>query len=139
MLTLQQTADVRKLIVLVSDGDDDYSRATEDGSDQDVPARGDDHLHDQHEHRAEPRTRATICCCKISDATGGQAFFPMRMEDVAEGFQKIEAELRSQYLLVYVPADFRQDGSFRTIYLQSSGSAVHRAREEGYFAPKPPE
>ena len=73
----------------------------------------------------------------IADATGGQAFFPTRMEDVAVGFHNIEVELRSQYSLVYVPANFRQDGSFRTIYLQCLDSRYAVRAKKGYFAPKP--
>jgi hypothetical protein len=61
------------------------------------------------------------------------------MEDVSEGFLNIEAELRSQYSLVYVPADFKQDGSFRTIYLKSLDPRYSVRAKKGYFAPKPPE
>jgi len=76
---------------------------------------------------------------QIADATGGQAFFPTRMEDVAVGFHNIEVELRSQYSLVYVPANFRQDGSFRTIYLQCRDPRYSVRAKKGYFAPKPPQ
>ena len=75
---------------------------------------------------------------QIADATGGQAFFPGRMEDVALGFKNVEEELRSQYLLRYVPADFKQDGSFRTIYLQSLDSRYSVRAKKGYFAPRAP-
>ena len=73
---------------------------------------------------------------EIADATGGQAFFPKRIDDVAIGFQNIEEELRSQYLLVYVPADFKQDGAFRTIYLQSLDPRYNVRAKKGYFAPQ---
>jgi VWFA-related protein len=75
----------------------------------------------------------------ISEATGGQAFYPTKIEDVAIGFRNIEQELRSQYSLVYRPADFRQDGSFRTIYLQALDPRYHVRAQKGYFAPKPPQ
>ena len=61
------------------------------------------------------------------------------MEDVAGSFLNIEAELRSQYSLVYVPAGFKQDGSFRTIYLQSLDPRYVVRAKKGYFAPRPPE
>ena len=48
----------------------------------------------------------------------------------------MEEELRSQYSLAYKPADFRADGSFRTIYLTAlrGGYTVHA--RTGYYAPK---
>jgi VWFA-related protein len=72
----------------------------------------------------------------IAAATGGRPFFPTRIEDVAAGFATIEEELRSQYLLEYRPADFKQDGAFRTIYLQANDRRYHVRAHTGYFAPK---
>jgi Ca-activated chloride channel family protein len=53
----------------------------------------------------------------MAEATGGRAFFPPSVEEMATGFNSIEEELRSQYALTYTPADFKADGAFRTIYL----------------------
>ena len=55
------------------------------------------------------------------------------------GFHSIEEALRSQYSLVYVPADFKQDGSFRTIYLQAVTGAYNVRAKKGYFAPSAPQ
>jgi VWFA-related protein len=138
MLTLQQQADVRKMIVLVSDGDDDYSRATEDDAIK-MCQRAETIVYTISTNTGPSRDKGDDVLLRISDATGGRAFFPKRMEDVSEGFLNIEAELRSQYSLVYVPADFKQDGSFRTIYLQSLDPRYVVRAKKGYFAPKPPE
>jgi len=48
------------------------------------------------------------------NATGGRAFFPFQITDVANGF-RIQDELRSQYALSYKPAEFPRDGRFHTI------------------------
>jgi len=138
MLTLQQQNDVRKMIVLVSDGDDDYSRATEDDAIK-MCQRAETIVYTISTNTGPSRDKGDDVLLRISDATGGRAFFPKRMEDVSEGFLNIEAELRSQYSLVYVPADFKQDGSFRTIYLQSLDPRYVVRAKKGYFAPKPPE
>jgi VWFA-related protein len=138
MLTLQQTADVRKMMVLVSDGDDDYSRATEDDAIK-MCQRAETIVYTISTNTGPSRDKGDDVLLKISDATGGRAFFPTRMEDVSGGFQNIEAELRSQYALVYVPAGFKQDGSFRTIYLQSLDPRYVVRAKKGYFAPRPPE
>jgi VWFA-related protein len=138
MLTLQQTADVRKMIVLVSDGDDDYSRATEDDAIK-MCQRAETIVYTISTNTGPSRDKGDDVLLRISDATGGRAFFPKRLEDVSESFINIEAELRSQYSLVYVPAGFKQDGSFRTIYLQSLDPRYVVRAKKGYFAPKPPE
>jgi VWFA-related protein len=138
MLTLQQTADVRKAMVLVSDGDDDYSRATEDDAIK-MCQRAETIVYTISTNTGPSRDKGDDVLLRISDATGGRAFFPTRMEDVSAGFLNIEAELRSQYSLVYVPADFKQDGSFRTIYLKCLDPRYSVRAKKGYFAPKPPE
>ena len=52
---------------------------------------------------------------RIADATGGRAFFPFQIRDVANAFAEIQDELRSQYAVSYKPADFKADGHYRTI------------------------
>ena len=138
MLTLQQKADVRKAIVLVSDGDDDYSRATQDDAIK-MCQRAETIVYTISTNTGPSRDKGDDVLTRISDATGGRTFLPTRMEDVAAGFLNIEAELRSQYSLVYVPAGFKQDGSFRTIYLQCLDPRYIVRAKKGYFAPRPPE
>jgi len=138
MLTLRQTADVRKVMVMVSDGDDDYSRATEDDAIK-MCQRAETIVYTISTNTGPSRDKGDDVLLRISDATGGRAFFPSRMEDVSESFINIEAELRSQYSLVYVPAGFKQDGSFRTIYLKSLDPRYVVRAKKGYFAPRPPE
>ena len=138
MLTLQQKADVRKAIVLVSDGDDDYSRATEDDAIK-MCQRAETIVYTISTNTGPSRDKGDDVLTRISDATGGRTFLPTRMEDVSAGFLNIEAELRSQYSLVYVPAGFKQDGSFRTIYLQCLDPRYIVRAKKGYFAPRPPE
>lgn len=138
MLTLQQTTDVRKALVLVSDGDDDYSRALESDAIK-MCQRASTIVYTISTNTGPSKDKGDDVLQQIADATGGQAFFPTRMEDVAVGFHNIEVELRSQYSLVYVPANFRQDGSFRTIYLQCLDPRYSVRAKKGYFAPRAPE
>ncbi len=138
MLTLQQQNDVRKAIVLVSDGDDDYSRSLESDAIK-MCQRAETIVYTISTNTGPSKDKGDDVLQQIADATGGQAFFPTRMEDVAVGFHNIEVELRSQYSLVYVPANFRQDGSFRTIYLQCRDPRYSVRAKKGYFAPKAPQ
>jgi VWFA-related protein len=138
MLTLRQDVAVRKAVVLVSDGDDDYSRALESDAIK-MCQRAETIVYTISTNTGPSKDKGDDVLQQIADATGGQAFFPTRMEDVAIGFHNIEIELRSQYSLVYIPADFKQDGSFRTIYLQSLDPRYNVRAKKGYFAPRPPQ
>jgi VWFA-related protein len=75
---------------------------------------------------------------KLADETGGRAFFPYRIDDLAQSFADIGAELRSQYSLAYVPSNKAPDGKFRTIKIESSRSGIVIRARKGYFAPRPP-
>jgi VWFA-related protein len=138
MLTLQQKLDVRKALVLVSDGDDDYSRATETDAIK-MCQRAETIVYTISTNTGPNKDKGDDVLQHISDATGGQTFFPKRIEQVADGFLNIEAELRSQYSLVYVPANFKQDGSFRSIYLHCLDPRYSVRVKKGYFAPRPPQ
>ena len=134
MLTLQQDSAVRKAIVLVSDGDDDYSRVTETEAIK-MCQRAETIVYTISTNVGPSRDKGDDVLQQIADSTGGQAFYPRRIDDVAVGFHNIEEELRSQYLLVYEPADFKHDGSFRTIYLHSIDPRYSVRAKKGYFAP----
>ena len=138
MLTLQQSNSVRKAIVLVSDGDDDYSRAYESDAIK-MCQRAETIVYTISTNYGPSKDKGDDVLKAIADATGGQAFFPDSVEQVAVGFHSIEEALRSQYSLVYVPADFKQDGSFRTIYLQAVTGAYNVRAKKGYFAPSAPQ
>jgi VWFA-related protein len=82
------------------------------------------------------RDRGDDILDKMAIATGGKAFFPTRIEDMPNSFGEIQEELRSQYALVYRPADFMANGAFRQIYLYCLDRRYTVRVREGYFAPK---
>ena len=136
MLTLKEDTPVRKAIILVSDGDDNYSRALESDAIK-MCQRAETIVYTISTDTSPTRGKGSDVLQTISDATGGRTFFPEKLEDVALGFKDIEEELRSQYSLEYTPSNFKQDGSFRTIYLQATNDKYHVRARTGYFAPKP--
>ncbi len=138
MLTLRGDEAVRKALILVSDGDDNYSRATQADSIKECQ-RAETIVYTISTNVSPSKDRGDETLKIISDATGGQAFYPTKIEDVATGFHNIEEELRSQYSLQYRPADFKADGGFRTIYLQATDPRYHVRTRKGYFAPRAPE
>ncbi|MDW5264885.1 MULTISPECIES: VWA domain-containing protein [Acidobacteriaceae] len=138
MLNLPEPGSVRRALILVSDGDDNYSRAQESDAIK-MCQRANTIVYAISTNVSPSRDKGDDVLKAISEATGGQAFYPTKIEDVAVGFHNIEQELRSQYSLVYRPADFKQDGAFRTIYLQALDPRYHVRAQKGYFAPKPPQ
>jgi len=135
MLTLKETSAVRRAIVLVSDGDDNYSRAQQSDAVK-MCQRAQTIVYTISTNVSPSKDKGDEVLKTISDATGGEAFFPTKLEDVATGFHNIQEELRSQYSLIYRPAGFKQDGSFRTIYLQALDPRYHVQASKGYFAPR---
>jgi Ca-activated chloride channel homolog len=70
----------------------------------------------------------------LATETGGRIFFEQTGEAVRDDLRLIEANLRSQYRLVYKPAKIKADGSFHHIKLESpTRSAVITVRS-GYYA-----
>jgi VWFA-related protein len=138
MLPLQETGAVRRALILVSDGDDNYSRVQESDAIK-MCQRADTIVYTISTNISPSKDKGDDILKAISDATGGQAFYPVKLEDVAVGFHNIEEELRSQYHLVYRPTDLRMDGSFRTIYLQANDPRYKVRAQKGYFSPRPPQ
>jgi VWFA-related protein len=138
MLPLQEAGAVRRALILVSDGDDNYSRVQESDAIK-MCQRADTIVYTISTNISPSKDKGDEVLKAISDATGGQAFYPIRLEDVAVGFRNIEEELRSQYHLVYRPADLKMDGSFRTIYLQTNDKRYQVRAQKGYFSPRPPQ
>ncbi len=137
MLTLRETGSVRKALILVSDGEDNYSRALESDAIK-MCQRAETIVYAISTNISATKGKGDDVLKDIAEATGGKPFYPVRIEDVAVGFRNIEEELRSQYSLIYRPANFKQDGSFRTIYLHAIDRRYQVRARKGYFAPRPP-
>jgi Ca-activated chloride channel family protein len=71
----------------------------------------------------------------LAEETGGRAFFPYRVDDLDQSFQDIGDELRNQYSIAYLPTNSVLNGRYHKIridVLEHKGYQV-RARQ-GYFA-----
>ncbi len=126
---------VRKAMVLISDGDDNQSHAYLDDAIKECQ-RAETIVYAISTNTSPSRDRGDDILKKIADATGGRAFYPKRLEDMPISFQSIQEELRSQYALVYKPADFIANGAFRPIYLFCLDRRYVVSVRQGYFAPK---
>jgi Ca-activated chloride channel family protein len=80
--------------------------------------------------------RAQDGMARLSNATGGNSFVPERLEDLDTVFRQIAAELRSQYLLQYYSNDQRQTTGFRRILVAVPGRPDLRVRARQGYYPK---
>jgi VWFA-related protein len=126
-----RSAQGRRALVIITDGDDTYSRAS---------------LRDAID--IAQRTETTIFAIstkagfagtvpgveagtvsdsgdkdlvKLCDETGGAAFFTGDMLALERSFNKINKELHTQYILTYKPKNDRYDGSYRHIEVRLAG------------------
>ncbi len=115
----------RRVIVIISDGDDTFSRAdlkdaidiaqrtetvifaisTKGGFLGSVPGV----------EAGTVKDRGDSDLTKLCEDTGGEAFFTGDMLALERAFQKISEELRSQYIITYRPANQEYDGRERKI------------------------
>jgi len=127
---------VRKAMVLISDGDDDQSRVYQDEAIKECQ-RAETIIYAISTNWTPSRGKGDEVLTQMAAETGGQAFFPPSVEEMSESFHAIETELRSQYALTYTPADFKENGAFRPIYLFCNDRHYTVRAKKGYFAPKP--
>jgi len=76
---------------------------------------------------------------KISERTGGRAYFPRDENELRQAFKQIQDEMRSQYLIAYEPSNRALDGSYRKIEIQVVNSDLEKQKvrithRQGYFA-----
>jgi Ca-activated chloride channel homolog len=75
---------------------------------------------------------------RLAKDTGGEAFLPESLKDVASICEKIAHDIRNQYTIAYVPTNRNRDGSYRVIHVKANapgrGRLLVRTRT-GYFAP----
>ncbi|MBV9924805.1 MAG: VWA domain-containing protein [Acidobacteria bacterium] len=76
---------------------------------------------------------------KITERTGGRAYFPRNEDDLRLAFAQIQEDLRSQYLIAYSPSNKTKDGSFRKVQIDVVNAdlkkqQLHLTYRQGYFA-----
>jgi Ca-activated chloride channel family protein len=72
---------------------------------------------------------------RLSEETGGRAYFPRGADDLLDDFRQIESEMRSQYLVAYSPSNLTHDGRFRRIEVRVAARPEARLiHRRGYYA-----
>jgi VWFA-related protein len=127
-----RSAQGRRSLVIITDGDDTYSRAdlndaidiaqrtettifaisTKAGLSGAVPGVEAGTVKDHGDKSLE----------RLCEETGGVAFFTGDMLALERSFSKVARELRSQYLITYKPTNDRYDGSYRRVEVKLTGA-----------------
>jgi VWFA-related protein len=126
-----RSAQGRRALVIISDGDDTYSRA--DINDAiDIAQRTETTIYAISTkagltsvvpgvEAGTVKDRGDKDLDRLAAETGGVAFFTGDMLALERSFNKIATELRSQYLITYRPANDRYDGSYRKVEVKLTG------------------
>ena len=144
---------VRRIIVVITDGDDNLSTASR-GDAVDAATRagaaiycissstewvsatptGDAHKQVQRKYM---KGEADKVLDEFASETGGRAFYPYSVDDLGQSFQDIGEELRNQYSLAYIPPNRATDGKFRKISVEVDRKGLVVRARKGYYAQAP--
>jgi Ca-activated chloride channel family protein len=137
LLKAPHATNTRRAIVLLSDGEDNLSHVTREEAIE-MAQRAEAIVYTISTNVSGTKGAGDKVLERIADATGGRAFFPFQIQDVANAFAEIQNELRSQYAVSYKPANFKADGHYRTIEIVANDRKNFRVRSRrGYYAPTP--
>jgi len=125
----------RRAIILLSDGEDNQSRVSREEA-VEMAQRAEVIIYAISTNTSGLKLRGDKVLEHFAEETGGKAFFPFKIEDVANAFSEISDELRSQYAISYKPADFVADGKYRKIEILADNKKYHVRARRGYYAPR---
>jgi len=133
---MQDKSDIatRRAIILLSDGEDNQSRVSREEA-VEMAQRAEVIIYTISTNTSGTVTRGDKVLKHFAEETGGKAFYPFKIEDVANAFTEISDELRSQYAISYKPADFLSNGKYRTIEILADNKKYHVRARKGYYAP----
>ena len=141
---------VRRVMILISDGDDNLSTHTRteaiemaqrtsvviytiSTSTQWIQLSQTDP--DKLANRKTHLTEGDKILQDLADETGGRAFFPYHVDDLDQSFQDIGDELRNQYSIAYIPTNYVLDGRYHRIRIEVPDHKGYQVRSRrGYFA-----
>lgn len=71
---------------------------------------------------------------RIAADTGARIYLPMTMYDLRDAYSQVATELKSQYIINYVPTNSRRDGSFRRVKVKALNPEYRAFSRGGYYA-----
>jgi len=142
--------DVRRVLVVISDGDDNSSNRSRGESVEMAQRAGviiysiststdwvtaeDEKDPSKRISRKYEKEEGDKVLEQLAVETGGRAFFPYKVDDLGQSFLDIGDELRHQYALAYSPPGRSPDGKYHTIRIQTDRKDVIVRARKGYFS-----
>src|SRR5665213_1465350 len=126
----------RRAMIVISDGEDTASRYSRDQA-LEMAQKADVVIYAISTNTKRDALDGDAVLRYMTEETGGQAFFPFKVEDLDQSFENIANELRHQYNIFYRPEPLKADGLYHpvTVKVKTRKDLVVRARR-GYYAPK---
>ncbi|HVH25940.1 MAG TPA: VWA domain-containing protein [Vicinamibacterales bacterium] len=128
----------RKVIVLLSDGEDTSSIVTFDEV-LELATRSDTAIYcigllGGGAFDGQRPQDQKFALRQLAERTGGRAFFPQDMDAFSGIYAEIKTELSNQYSLAYESNNPRRDGQFRRISIRVSRNGASARTRSGYYA-----
>lgn len=126
----------RRAMIVISDGLDTESKMSRDQA-LEMAQKADVVIYAISTNITRDDTDGDKVLRYLTEETGGQAFFPFKIEDLDQSFENIANELRHQYNIFYRPEPLKTDGLYHpvTVKTRNRKDLIVRARK-GYYAPK---
>ena len=127
---------VARVLVILSDGEDNSSHGTLKRTVGAAERSGVAIYTVSTKEGVGDKTDADRVLEMLAERSGGEAIFPDNIQTLGKSFDKLHDLIRSRYFVSYKPADFRPNGSYRSISVTAEKDGKHlqvRARK-GYHA-----
>ncbi len=126
----------RRAMIIIGDGEDNSSSYSRDQA-LEMAHKADVVIYAISTNITKIETNGDKVLRYFAKETGGVAFFPFKAEDLAQDFENIANELRSQYSILFRPEPLKTDGLYHSVDITVKGrkDLVVRARK-GYYAPR---
>lgn len=80
--------------------------------------------------------RAEFLMTDLSKRTGGRLFSPLKDEEMKDVYAQVARELKSQYIITYIPKNENRDGELRRINVYLTRAGYSARTRDSYYAPK---
>ena len=131
----------REAIVLLSDGEDTSSLLPFEEV-LDLAKRSETAIYgiglghsDRRSRGARSFKEAEFVLRQFAQETGGRAFFPDKIDDLATVYGQISDELSSQYTVGYTSRNIKRDGAWRRLVVRVNRPSLVARTKQGYFGP----
>lgn len=131
---MKRAARTRKVLLVLSDGEDNNSRYAE----RELTSFVEEADVRVFSISIQERSKSLEA---IADETGGRAYRVRKLDELPDLVSKISAELHSQYVLGFTPAEKTIDGKYRKVKVEVARKEgrppLHTSWKQGYYSPAP--